>query len=173
MKTILAAVIYLSCTAFTQIAVAQNEAAIAQAKSACGPGQIHFNVEAINFSDSVDQPAAGKALVYVIAEGSITSRIGLNGAWVGAIEGSSHLSFSIDPGEHHLCASWQSIFLKQNKLVALYSFTAEAGKIYYFRVRATIQGENAPSLQDMEPVNSDQGRYMVLNSRISESHVKK
>jgi len=167
MKTFLA-VMLLSCLAF-----AQNDAAIAKAKAACGPGEIHFNVEAENFSDSVDQPAGGKALVYVIAEGPITSRIGLNGAWVGAIEGRSHLSFSVDPGEHHLCASWQSIFLKQNKIVALYGFTAEVGKTYYFRVRATVQGKNAPYLQDIEPVNSDQGRYMVLDSKISESHVKK
>lgn len=167
MKAFLA-VMLLSCISF-----AQDEAAIAKAKAACGPGQIHFDVEAINFSDSVDQPASGKALVYVIAEGPITARIGLNGAWVGAIEGSSHLSFSIDPGEHHLCTSWQSIFLKGNKSVALASFIAEAGKIYYFRVRVTIQGERNPALLDMEPVNSDQGRYMVLNSKVSESHVKK
>jgi hypothetical protein len=83
------------------------------------------------------------------------------------------LSFPVDPGEPHLCASWQSIFLKQNKLVALYSFTAEAGKSYYFRVRATVQGKNAPYRLDMEPVNSDQGRYYGLNSKISESHVQK
>ena len=95
MKSILA-VIFLSCATFTQAAFAQNEAAIAKARAACGPGEIHFNVEAENFSDSVDQPAGGKALVYVIAEGPITSRIGLNGAWVGAIVGNSHLSFSID-----------------------------------------------------------------------------
>jgi hypothetical protein len=167
MKSILA-MILLSCAA-----MAQNDAAIDKAKSACGPGRIHFDVEATDYTESITQPARGKALVYVIAEGPITSRIGLNGAWVGAIEGRSHLSFSVDPGEHHLCASWQSIFLKQNKIVALYGFTAEAGKTYYFRVRATVQGKNAPYLLDMEPANSDQGRYMVLNSKISESHVKK
>lgn len=172
MKTILA-VIFLSCAAFTQVAMAQNDAAIDKAKSACGPGQVHFDLEAINYTDSITQPASGKALVYVIAEGPITARIGLKSAWVGAVEGGSHLSFPVDPGEHHVCASWQSIFVKTNKVVGLFSFTAEAGKIYYFRVRATIQGQNASALLDMEPINSDQGSYMVLKSKISESHVKK
>lgn len=166
MKSILA-VILLSCAA-----MAQNDAAIDKAKSACGPGRVDFDTEAINYTESITQPASTKAFVYVIAEGQITARIGLNGAWVGAIEGGSHMSFPVDPGEHHVCASWQSIFVKGNKMVGLSSFTAEAGKVYYFRVRATIQGKNAPALLDMEPINSDQGIYMVLKSKISESHVK-
>jgi hypothetical protein len=58
-------------------------------------------------------------------------------------------------------------------LVALSSFTAEAGKVYYFRVRATIQGQNASPILDMDPINSDQGSYMVLKSKIGESHVRK
>lgn len=167
MKTILAVILF-SC-----VAMAQNDAAIEKAKSACGPGRAHFDVEATDYTNSVTQPTSGKALVYVIAEGPITARIGLNGAWVGAVEGNSHLSFPVDPGEHHVCASWQSIFFKGNDAVALSSFTVEAGKIYYFRVRATIQGKYAPSLLDMEPLNPDQGSYMVLKSKISESHVKK
>jgi hypothetical protein len=165
--------IILSVILFSCAAMAQNDAAIEKAKFACGPGQVHFDVEAINYTDSVTQPPSGKALVYVIAEGQITARIGLNGTWAGAVEGNSHLSFPVDPGEHHLCASWQSVFIKANKLVALSSFTAEAGKVYYFRVRATIQAQNAPALLDMDPINSDQGSYMVLKSKVSESHVKK
>jgi hypothetical protein len=169
MKTILAVILF-SCAAF-----AQNDEAIAQAKSACGPGQTHFDVEAINFTESISQPAAGKALVYVIAQwqGGGTVRIGLNGSWAGAITTDSHMSFPVDPGEHHLCSSWQSIFAKNNKAVVLSSFTAEAGKIYYFRVRAIIQGQNASSIFDMDPINSDEGRYLVLESKISKSNAKK
>jgi hypothetical protein len=167
MKTILT-VILLSCAA-----MAQNDDAIEKAKSACGPGQVHFDVEATNYTESITEPVSGKAFVYVIVEGPITARIGLNGAWVGAAEGDSHMSFPVDPGAHHVCASWQSFFSKGNKAVALSSFTAEAGKVYYFRVRATIQGENASSLLDMDPLNSDQGSYMVLKSKISKWHERK
>lgn len=167
MKGILAVILF-SCAA-----MAQNDGAIDKAKSACGPGRVHFDLEATDYTESIIQSASGKALVYVIAEGQITARIGLNGAWVGAVEGDSHMFFPVDPGEHHVCASWQSIFSKENNVVALSSFTAEAGKVYYFRVRATIQGKYAPNLLDMEPINSDQGSYMVLKSKISESHAKK
>jgi hypothetical protein len=167
MKAILA-MIFLCSAAF-----AQNDAAIAQAKAACGPDKIHFDVEAINFTESITQPVSGKAFVYVIAEGAITARIGLNGTWVGAVEGDSHMSFPVDPGEHHLCASWQSAFLKGNRVVGLSSFTAEAGKVYYFRVRATVKRESTPSFLDLEPINSDQGTYMVLKSKISEWHPRK
>ncbi len=165
MKIILAVILF-SCAA-----MAQNDAAIEKAKSTCGPGQVRFDVEGTDYPISIIHPASGKALVYVIAEGPITARIGLNGSWVGAVEGNSHLSFPVDPGEQHVCASWQSIFIKTNKLVGLSSFTAEAGKVYYFRVRVTVQGQNP--ILDMETINGDQGSYMVLKSKISESHVKK
>jgi hypothetical protein len=161
MKTILA-VILLSCAA-----MAQNDAAIAKTKSACGPGQVHFDVAATNYTESIAQPTNGKAFVFLIAEGNNTVRIGLNGTWVGAVEGDSHMSFPVDPGEHHLCASGQSFFSKGNTTVALSSFTAEAGKVYYFRVRTSSQGDAAFL------VNSDQGSYMVLKTKISNWHARK
>jgi hypothetical protein len=166
MKTLIA-VILLSCAA-----MAQNDAAIAKAKSACGPAQVNFDVDSTNYTESITQPPSDKAFVYVIAEGPITARVGLNGAWVGALEGDSHMSFTVDPGEHHVCASWQSFFSKGNKLVALSSFTAEAGKAYYFRLRTTPQGDHA-FLLDLDLLNSDQGSYMVLKSKISDWHAKK
>jgi hypothetical protein len=104
---ILFAAILLSCAA-----MAQNDAAIEKAKSACGPGQIHFDVDATNYTESIAPPTNGKAFVFVIAQSNNTVRIGLNGAWVGAVEDDSHMSFPVDPGEHHLCASRQSFFSK-------------------------------------------------------------
>ncbi|HEX3587315.1 MAG TPA: hypothetical protein VH024_15045 [Candidatus Angelobacter sp.] len=97
MKGILAVILF-SCAA-----MAQNDAAIDKAKSACGPGRVHFDVEATDYTESIIQPASGKALVYVIAEGQITARIGLNGAWVGAVEGDSHM-FSLSIRVSTMCA---------------------------------------------------------------------
>jgi hypothetical protein len=172
MKTFLA-MIFLSCAAF-----AQNDAAIANAKSACGPDKIHFNLEATDFSDTIAQPASGKALVYVIGQevdysDGIIARIGLDGTWAGAVNGKSHLSFSVDPGEHHVCANWQSVLAERNKYVALASLTVEAGKVYYVRMRLTLQGQYSPPILDLEVVNPDEGKYLVLTSEISESHAKK
>jgi hypothetical protein len=156
-------VILLGCAAF-----AQNDAAIANAKAACGPDKIHFDVEASDFSDSIAQPASGKALVYVISNrNGITARIGLNGTWVGAINENSHIAFFVDPGEQHLCASWQS----RNKNVALSSLTVEAGKVYYLRMRFSYD-QNTPIL-DIETINSDEGKYLVLTTAISRSDQEK
>ncbi|HLK09353.1 MAG TPA: hypothetical protein VKV30_15465 [Candidatus Angelobacter sp.] len=168
MRTFLV-VIFLSCAAF-----AQNDAAIATAKAACGPDKIHFDVEASDFSDSIAQPASGKALVYVISDQpGTTARFGLDGAWVGALNGNSHMSFSVDPGEHHVCANWQSVFSARSRYVALSSLIVEAGKVYYLRIRFTVQGEHGPPFMDLDVMNEDQGRYLVLNSEISRSHPKK
>lgn len=62
MKALLA-VIVLCGAAF-----AQNDAAIARAKSACGPDKMRFDVETTDFSDSIAQPETGKALIYVISD---------------------------------------------------------------------------------------------------------
>src|ERR1019366_1867895 len=61
-----------------------------------------------------------KALVYVIQDigsincigGCITTKIALDGAWVGANHHNSYFSFAVDPGERHLCANWQSHFAR-------------------------------------------------------------
>jgi hypothetical protein len=39
----------------------------------------------------------------------VTVRIGLDGTWAEASHGKSYFAFSVTPGEHHLCANWQSV----------------------------------------------------------------
>lgn len=82
----------------------------------CGPAGVQFSVKADYGQHTVGRPEPGKALAYVLERfqdlpaNAITPtvRVGLNGAWVGANRGLPYLVFSVDPGEHHLCASWQS-----------------------------------------------------------------
>jgi hypothetical protein len=88
--------------------------------------------------------ASGKAIVYVISNtvsdhvdlhiGTTPTRFGVDGKWVGANGYSSYFFFALDPDDHRLCTNMQT---KIQKLVknstAATSFTAEAGKIYYFR----------------------------------------
>jgi hypothetical protein len=177
MKTILA-VLLLACAAF-----AQTDVAISQAKAACGSDDVHFDLKTSNTAHSLAEPEAAKALVYVVGQDisggifckgcGILARIGLNGDWVGAINGKSYLSFSVAPGDHHLCANWQSVFAARSKRLSLTNFNAEAGKIYYFRMRLINQGEHYPPILDLDAINSDEGKYMVLTSESSESHAKK
>jgi hypothetical protein len=174
MKTFLA-VMLLSCLAF-----AQNDAAIAKAKAACGPDDIKFDVKNSDASQPPAGPENGKALVYVInlatqADSCIhcgnTARVGMDGAWAGATHGNSYLTLNVAPGEHHLCTQLQSRFAAVSRYVALANFTAEAGKVYYFRMRGLVNQTEA--FLDLDPVNTDQGQYLVATSKMSESKQKK
>jgi hypothetical protein len=71
--------------------------------------------------------------------GTPTIRVGLNGAWVGVHQGVSYFSFSVDPGEQHLCANWQSMWKQLSSQHSFTSFVAEAGKTYFFRVQIEFQ----------------------------------
>jgi len=91
------------------------------------------------------QTDAGKALVYFIENDSQfdsfpspTTRMGVDGEWVGATHGNSYFYSSVDPGVHHLCASWQkAVLVLQGRQTAAAHFTAEAGNVYYFEVKNT------------------------------------
>ena len=173
MRTALA-LILLSMAAF-----AQDPAAVSAAQAACGPRDVNFDVKDDDSRHNVGQPEAGKALVYVIQDiGStscigcgVTTKVALDGAWIGANHHNSYLSFAVDPGERHLCVNWQSQFARLSRLVGLAHFTAEAGKVYYFRTKA-VEGRYQISF-DFDPIDSDQGKFFVASYPLSVSHPKK
>jgi hypothetical protein len=154
---------------------AQNQSHLS-ARTACGPEPIHFDVKRDASAHTLPEPEAGKALVYVIQDmgpgvcpwGCITTRVGLDGAWVGANSRNSYLSFSVGAGEHHLCVERQSSVEVLAHMIGLAHFTAEAGKTYYFRTR-TISSREALFL-DLDPIDSDEGRYLVDSYPLSISH---
>ncbi len=163
----------------TMAALAEDPAAISAAEAACGPSNVKFDVKDDDSQHTVGQPETGKALIYVVQDigiancpgGCITTKIALDGVWIGANHRSSYLSFPVDPGEHHLCANWQSHFARMSRVVGLAHFTAEAGKVYYFRTR--VLGAAATTFFDVEPIDSDQGRFFVASFPLSVSHPKK
>jgi len=173
---------------FAVSAFAQDQSSIAAAESACGSKDVEFHIKTDNSHHPVFQPEAGRALVYVVEEQKfkgikdVTARVGLDGTWAGANHGNSYLFFSVEPGEHHLCADWMSSFLPDGRLVTLANFTAESGKIYYFRVRTcggpasyldrgSFEGDYEAVL-DLEQVNSDEGKLLVVSSPWSNSQAK-
>ena len=166
---------------------AQNPDRVPHASPACGPLNAEFQTK-IDYNQAADfQPEGGKALVYVVedqkfhAAKEVTARIGLDGGWVGATHGDSYIFFPVDPGEHHLCADWRSTLLSNGRRVSLFGFTAEAGKVYYFRVR-TMGGPSSmldrssldeSATLDLELINEDQGKLLVSTSPHSDSNPKK
>jgi hypothetical protein len=66
---------------------------------------------------------------------------------------------------------WQSRLATRSRAFAMANFTAEEGKVYYFRERV-FPGEGDDSF-DLDPINSDEGKYLVAYSAFSVSHPKK
>jgi hypothetical protein len=164
MKTI-AVIVLMSCCAF-----AQDKTAISLAEAGCGPQNKKFEVN----SDESQHPAptseAGKALIYFVADGHLTSIFGVDGNWVGAVNGGRYFFVPIEPGEHHLCAMLQSFFPPKSPRVSVHSLKAEPGGSYYFRIRMfEIYGGYALQLDQLDP---DEGRWFVAWSKFSTSHLK-
>jgi len=145
------------------------------------------------------RPETGNALVYFIEDDSKfqslpkpTTKAGVDGNWVGATHGDSYLFFSVDPGVHHLCASWQSsgsspvagalfglgmgqVGVGQRGKVAASSFTAEAGGVYYFAVRNIFFQTEQSTVTDMTltRLDNDEGQLLANKFAHSVSHQKK
>lgn len=147
-------------------------AAFAQDKppvpAACGRQDANFKVKLDESKHELAQPEPGKARVYFIQDvgrvsclgGCYKTKIGVNGAWVGANQHNSYFSISLEPGEHHMCAN-------TGPMIALAHFTAEAGKVYYFRIRAFSTDQ---WIFDFDPIDSDQAKYLIASYPLSVSH---
>ncbi len=163
---------------FTAFAFAQGGSS--RIASACGSKDVSFDIRLEDSQHTLAQPEPGTARVYFVQDdGSMsnqhfTLRIGLDGAWVGAYKQSSYFSVSVEPGEHHVCANVQSNF-SFGKLVSLAHFTAESGKVYYFRTRfhGAVVTARVPAYLDLDPFDSDEAEYLITSYPLSVSQPKK
>lgn len=167
MKTILAVILF-AVSVFAQQAPALHPA--------CGPLRVNFDT-AMSAGQPPSKPEPGKALVYVAEDFpaviAATIKVGLDGHWVGAIQGPSYVVFTIDPGEHHLCINWQSSLRRFSKLVSFAHVTADSGKTYYFRARAISFNSASDNYLDLDAIDSDEGEYLVASSKLSTAQEKK
>ncbi|MGD0731586.1 MAG: DUF2846 domain-containing protein [Terracidiphilus sp.] len=169
MKAVLITLV-LAASAFAQ---AQSPALPA----ACGPENVSFKVSLDDTQHAVKQPEPGKATVYFIQDKGpqsfgigavVTGRIGLDGAWVGSNRNNSYFFVSIDPGEHHLCADAHYAYERR---VEVAHFTAEAGKVYYFRARASVTP--AGLVVSFDPADSDEAKYLIASFPLGVSQPRK
>jgi len=82
MKTVVATIFLslLSCWAF-----AQDKRAISAAEAGCGPQDAKFEVKSDGSQHPTPTPEDGKALIYVVADGHLTTIFGFDEKWVGAV----------------------------------------------------------------------------------------
>jgi len=162
-------VMLLAASAFAQVPPAASSAA-------CGPENVSFKVKLDESQHTLSQPDPGKARVYFFHDAGTGSTLGyptvklaLDGAWVGANHGNSYFSVSVEPGERHVCVTLQSSLVAQR--VELSHFTAEADKIYYYRTRLVVS--RSVELLELDPIDSDQGKYLIASFPLSASTPKK
>lgn len=159
---------------FAGAAGSAQERKVERIQPACGPADTRFEIQTSRVhgeTNSMVEP--DKAKVYVIGwffakppfAPAIVVRIGLDGSWVGAIRKNSYLAFSVTPGEHHLCMEGPK---KKQGSVALTSFTADAGKRYYFRAHFAYH-----TAVDLKQIDPDEGNFLVSSAASSTSRPKK
>ena len=98
-------------------------------------------VQAVANQPATLPPPAGDAQFVFVEEQNarasfhlVTVRYGVDGNWAGANYGDSYFVLNVAPGIHHLCVNAQG----DKKAVGVTSFTAEAGKVYYYEASTTV-----------------------------------
>jgi hypothetical protein len=162
----------------------------AQEGPGCGPTNVTFDVSTKKVQPPAPVPALGKAIVYFLqddlkynARPRPTTRFGIDGTWVGATHANSYFYVSVDPGDHHVCANWQSdvtglSYIGPKRSTAAVHFTAEAGKSYYFRARDVVYSApggpivSEPAVE-LSRLDSDEAQVIINSFSLNSSHPKK
>jgi len=153
----------------------------ARTSAGCGSQAIQYAVKGDKTPHPIVTPEPGKAAVYIVQQEkrdvdslnlwAVTTRIGLDGAWQGANHGQSHSLLSVDPGEHHLCVDWQSSLKEFSNAGSATTFTAEAGKTYYFLATVEERQKHEPAIL-LEAIDPAEGQLLISKSSLSKSHPK-
>jgi len=161
----------------TSLAFAQEQSSGGAKIPACGAPDSRFDVKT-DTQHHTAQPEPGKALVYFIQDDSDfasrprpTTRVGVDGQWVGATHGDSYFYFSVDPGVHHLCASWEGAEETSRNTAAAH-FTAEVNGVYYFAAKDSSQYRGSASIT-FNLLDSDEGQLLTNELEFSASRLKK
>lgn len=178
---VLAVIVLLSIAAPV---FAQAQSTGPQPTVGCGPQKIEFDVTTDDKQRPTAPPDAAKAHVYFLQDDSEfashprpTVRFGVDGEWVGATHSNSYFFVSVDPGEHHLCVSWQGIVgIGPQRREAALHFTTAAGTDYYFRANDIFDADlhsGRPAVVVFEPLDSDEAQLLMSKFSFSTSTLKK
>ncbi|HEX4001245.1 MAG TPA: hypothetical protein VHX36_01260 [Candidatus Acidoferrales bacterium] len=162
-------------------APAYGQAADLRAAAGCGSPKTQFNVKVEKKGRAMPRPAPGKAIVFVISEyktqpgymtlGHVTTRVGLDGNWMGASHQNSYLFFTVNPGDHQLCSDVQSIFAPKS-LAAAADLTAAPDQSYFYRVVVNERRGEKPRMY-LDAVDNAEGALLMSNAGLSMSKAKK
>jgi hypothetical protein len=177
MRKILIAALLLGLPIHTQAQSSDD-----QSGGGCGSGKDGWDVKTVKQHPPAPKPQDGKALVYVvqtmvdapvIGGNKATTRLGVDGTWVGANHGDSYFFFPVDPGEHSICTDWQSTLYTRSGLASAADLDAQAGGIYYFRIKVRDVTNYRQGEVEIEPIDKSEARLLLGNSEFATSHPKK
>jgi hypothetical protein len=178
MKKMLAVALFLIASPV----MAQDQKTAALTAAGCGPERVEFDVKADKKQHPAPQPETGKALVYVFEDlntnyplWGVTTKVGVDGSWTGANKSGSYFFFPVEPGDHRVCTKWQSDEEELASKASAASFSAEAGKIYYFRACVRLLFLQLIQVAELrlEPVDPAEAEILIADSALSSSHPKK
>jgi hypothetical protein len=147
----------------------------------CGPGDEKFDVKTDNTPQPDPAPEPGKAIIYFVQDDRFfssrprpTVMWGVDGSWIGATRTRTYFHITVDPGEHHLCARWQTaVIISADRQTAVAHFTAEPGGIYYFRAQNLYWRNFSEAAVTLDPIDSDEGALLASQSGLSIATAKK
>ena len=159
---------------------AQNKPDITSTVPVCGPDSVRFSVKTESTQHPTGQADSGKAVIYFLENDDTfdsmpkpTTRMGVDGRWVGATHGDSYFFVSVDPGEHNLCSEWQSsVDFSSGHQAALAHFTANPGGVYFFLVQNSWRMSGVPRV-GMRAISGDEARLLTSRYSLSTSTQKK
>lgn len=171
-------------------AVWAQDQSTTQLAAGCGSNQAKFDVKRDAHSHPTGTPEPGKALVYVFGDsqldntslhvGGLITRVGVDGAWAGAYEYKSYTYFAVDPGEHRLCTSQQSSLKSRTGNASAITFTAQEGKVYYFRTQPSPTSLAQSTIYhvpngevELAAVDPAQAQFMIPQWAYSTSQLRK
>jgi len=145
--------------------------------AACGSTPTSFSVKTDDAQHGLPPLETGKAQIVFIhdagSEGSgigyPTTKLAIDGTWVGANHEDTWFAVAVEPGEHHLCVTLQSNLVDSR--VELAHLTAQPGGVYYYRTRLVMSRQ--VELLELEPIDSDEGRYLIEAFPMSVSKAKR
>jgi hypothetical protein len=167
-------------------ALAQDQAAAARTAAGCGADNVSFDVKVDKKQHPAPVAEAGKARLYVFEElktddtailiGGVTTKVGLDGNWLGGNKDGGYVFFSVNPGDHRVCAAWQSSIEGLARLASAASFTAQPGDVFYFRIKVRAfspRGGRGDYDLNLEPVDPAEAQLLIANLAPASSHPKK
>ncbi|HVX57112.1 MAG TPA: hypothetical protein VHA37_05245 [Candidatus Saccharimonadales bacterium] len=162
------------------LARAQSRRAVEAAEAAaCGPYASRPHAKFVPGNGEVEPPPAGKARVYVIdvqpgpasfMEDGLS--VGMDGQWLGALNGRSQLSVNAEPGEHHFCirvehsngGNWRH----EAQRVALLLVRVNAGETAFLAVKAQFPDSETGLWHGLiRRINHDEGRLLLATAKQS------